>query len=521
MIIPSNLSSFSNVRLVVALPILLICLVCLGSSSGEIKSLTKHQVIIRFVSSAIYNVYFHPLRHFPGPKLNAISRLPFSRMICGGKAYKRITELHAKYGPVVRVSPDTIDFADPRAFKDLMGHSKGGGGGGGENYKDPINAKFKPHSIINAGREDHARIRRVLAHGFSAQSMVEQQPLIQQQIDLLIQRLHENCEDGRKDLNMVAWYNWTTFDIIGDLALGEPFGCLQNSEYHPWVSAIFANIHANMYRNQFLRFPLTRPFAEYLIPKSLKAQQLLHHESSKEKVHRRMALGESRPDFVQSMMLKEGALAMTKPEIEETADTLIIAGSETTASVLSGATYFLTTNPEAMAKLAEEVRISFSSEQEIDVLSVQKLRYMLAVLDESMRVYPVVPIGLTRMVKPGGDYICERYVPAGTRVMVSQWPIYHNEKYFSQSESFIPERWLGDPRFENDDRGALQPFSFGPRNCIGRNLAMSEMRVILARVIWNFDMQIADDSKDWTEQELFGLWKKGPLHVRLTPRKKD
>lgn len=49
---------------------------------------------------------------------------------------------------------------------------------------------------------------------------------------------------------------------------------------------------------------------------------------------------------------------------------------------------------------------------------------------------------------------------------------------------------------------------------------MSEMRVILARVIWNFDMQIADDSRNWTEQELFGLWKKGPLNVHLKPREK-
>lgn len=104
---------------------------------------------------------------------------------------------------------------------------------------------------------------------------------------------------------------------------------------------------------------------------------------------------------------------MSKPEIEETADTLIIAGSETTASVLSGVTYFLTTHPEVMAKLANEVRTAFQSENEITVLSVQKLRYMLAVLDESMRVYPVVPMGLTRVVKPGGDYICERYIPEG------------------------------------------------------------------------------------------------------------
>ncbi|KAK1997731.1 cytochrome P450 [Colletotrichum falcatum] len=502
MIIPYDIPILSNWQLAVALPALLLAL-----------------GIIRLVSDAVYNVYFHPLRDYPGPKLFAATRISFSRMITNGKSHQKLLELHKKYGPVVRIGPETIDWADPRAFKDLMGHSKGGGGM--ENYRDPVNARNRPHSIINAGREDHARMRRVLAHGFSAQSMIEQQPLIQNQIDLLIQRLHEHCDDGRKPLNMVAWYNYTTFDIIGDLAFGEPFGCLEKSDYHPWVSSIFSTIHANIYRNQFQRYWITKPFAKWLIPKKLKEHQKLHDRSSLDKVRRRMALGESRPDFVQSMMMKEGSLAMSQPEIEETANTLIIAGSETTASVLSAVTFFLTTHPDALAKLVEEVRTAFSSEGDIDVLSVQKLRYMLAVLDESMRVYPVVPIGLTRIVKPGGDYICERFVPGGTRVMVSQWPMYRDEKQFAQPDSFIPERWLGDARFAADNKSALQPFSVGPRNCIGRNLAMSEMRVILARVIWNFDLKIADDSKNWTDQELFGLWKKGPLNVCLTPRQQE
>ncbi|KAJ0160184.1 Isotrichodermin C-15 hydroxylase, partial [Colletotrichum tanaceti] len=292
MIIPHDISTFGNVRLAVALPLVLLGLTC-----------------IRLISRVVYNVYFHPLRRYPGPKAYAATRIPLTRMLTSGKAHKTIAELHAQYGPVVRLGPDMIEWADPRAFKDLMGHSKGGGSGG-ENYRDPINARYRPHSIINANREDHARMRRVLAHGFSAQSMVDQQPLIQTQIDLLIQRLHENCEGGGRPLNMVAWFNYTTFDIIGDLAFGEPFGCLEKSDYHPWVSSIFDNIHASVYRNQFLRFGITRPFARWLVPNRLKESQRVHSQLSVDKVRRRMALGESRPDFVQSMMLKEGSLVI-------------------------------------------------------------------------------------------------------------------------------------------------------------------------------------------------------------------
>ncbi|KAK2033467.1 cytochrome P450 [Colletotrichum zoysiae] len=469
--------------------------------------------ILRLVSSIVYNIYFHPLCSYPGPKLYAATRLAHSRTVLSGKAHKIITELHKQYGPVVRLGPNTIGWADPRAFKDLVGHRKGKV----ENYRDPVKATSKPNGIIYASTENHARIRQVLSPGFSTQSMLEQQPLVQKHIDLLIQRLYENCKDGA--LDMVAWYNFTGFDIIGDLAFGEPFGCLEKSDYHFWVSSFFDNLHAIVIGHELKRFWVTRQLTTWLVPAKLKKKAQIFKQLSLDKVHRRMASGESRPDFIQTMTMKEGAMSMSKSEIEETADTLIIGGAETTATVLSGATFFLTTHPDAMAKLVEEVRSSFRSEQEIDLLSVQKLPYMLAVINETMRLYPVLPTGINRTIKPGGDYICERYVPEGTEVILSQWPFQHSDEYFAQPDAFIPERFLDDPRFVNDNKSALMPFGIGPRNCIARNLAMCQLRLILARVLWNFDLQIEDESRSWMEiQKLYTLWKKGHLNVRLTPR---
>lgn len=90
---------------------------------------------------------------------------------------------------------------------------------------------------------------------------------------------------------------------------------------------------------------------------------------------------------------------------------LINAGSETTATALSAATYFLSQNPEPLAKLTAEVRSAFSSEQEIDLLSVQHLTYMLAVLDEAVRLYPPVPGAQPRVIAKGGCLILGQYVP--------------------------------------------------------------------------------------------------------------
>lgn len=99
-----------------------------------------------------------------------------------------------------------------------------------------------PTSIINADREEHSRFRRALSHGFSDAAMREQEPEIVKYVDLLIKRLHQECDRGNKKLNLEAWYNWTTFDIVGDLVFGQSFDCLQNASYHPWIDFIFRSI---------------------------------------------------------------------------------------------------------------------------------------------------------------------------------------------------------------------------------------------------------------------------------------
>ena len=79
---------------------------------------------------------------------------------------------------------------------------------------------------------------------------------------------------------------------------------------------------------------------------------------------------------------------------------------------------------------------------------------------------------------------------------------------------------MNDPAspFYTDSRAVLQPFSVGPRNCIGRNLAYNEMRLILARVLWNFDLELCDESKGWSDQKAYILWEKPPLLCKLSFR---
>lgn len=91
----------------------------------------------------------------------------------------------------------------------------------------------------------------------------------------------------------------------------------------------------------------------------------------------------------------------------------MLAGSETTATALSGVTYLLLEHPEALARLTREVRSSFASADEITIASVSGLTYMQACLNEALRVHPPVGSGLVRTVPPGGDTIAGHWVPGG------------------------------------------------------------------------------------------------------------
>jgi hypothetical protein len=87
-------------------------------------------------------------------------------------------------------------------------------------------------------------------------------------------------------------------------------------------------------------------------------------------------------------------------------------------------------------------------------------------------------------------------------------------------EKFAPERWLGDPDYKDDRRDAHQPFSVGTRNCLGMNMAWHEMRLLLGKLLYNFDIE-SDVGPDWLEQKVFVIWDRKPLPCRLkeaTPR---
>jgi cytochrome P450 len=353
----------------------------------------------------------------------AATRIPYMRNTISGQYAQRLKKLHNQYGEVVRVAPDELSFIDSDAWKTMYGTRTGHG----QKQKD---YRFYPPtvsngaSIIQSNDQDHSRFRRLLSHAFSDSSLRSQEPIIKGYVDLLIQRLRENStpegenaqagQSKTKPLNLVAWYNFATFDIIGDLAFGEPFDCLKNSAYHVWVKIIFSSAKFGAYANISRRLPGSKYLVKLITPKRVFAQKEWHNQLSREKVVGRLEKSNERPDFFANILKHSGTeKGFSVDEMVSNGSTLIIAGSETTATLLSGVTYLLLKNPRVLAKLQDEIRSTFNSDEEINFDSCNRLEYCLAVLTEALRVYPPVPGGLPRIVDAQGDMIEGHWVPGG------------------------------------------------------------------------------------------------------------
>ena len=363
---------------------------------------------------AIYRLYFHPLSKLPGPKFFAISGFPLAiDNQLRGLFNRRVLKFHQQYGDIVRTGPNHLSMDGTIGWPEVFGHSRSGQPEF-SHWNDFYQAGDSSNlSLFPADRESHRRQRRLMAHAFSDAAIREQEPLIKKYVDMLFVQLRM-CAAQQEPVDILKWYNYTTFDIIGDLAFAESFGCLENSDYHPWVAMIFNSIKAGARMQFVLKFPFLRAILQLMTSKEDEKQRLESKTMAREKAERRIILGpapDGRKDIMTYILRHNDEKGMTPPEISGNAEALIVAGSETTATTLSGLTYYITTNLQALKRLQDEVRTAFSSEDEITMESTSHLKYLHACIEEVLRVYP--PAAETPPRISPGEYVGGYYIPKG------------------------------------------------------------------------------------------------------------
>ncbi|KAI0389780.1 cytochrome P450 [Xylariaceae sp. FL0594] len=437
------------------------------------------------VIQAVYNLYFHPLAKYPGPRLAAISPLWWIYAWLSGRYPKIIRKAHEKYGNAIRIAPNELSFNTVQAHREI--------------YSNPSKNK-KPYrmstSFYNNGDSSkvlfyeqdinkHAWQRKLLSNGFNATAMRHQEHAIHRYVDMF-------------------------------MTFGQSFGAVESGKGHFWVSLLRDSAYAAALPALIDKLPFLGFILPYVVTKSAIEKRTQHYAYTRDAVKKRVQLQKEHPEKASSDIL--GAViedgSMDEVALISLTNQIVIAGADTVSHALTGAIYYLCTNPSCLARLQDEVR-GCGSYQELTGSQLGSLKYLNAVLEEAMRVYPPIAFGLPR-VSPG-DVVDGHFVPAGTEVSVPHWAMMHNEEEWQDADSYRPERWLEGDKSQQPRNLA---FSTGYRTCLGISQAWLEMRITLAKLVYTYDIELARDHGEWFDNvKMYMLWSEEPLMIKFTPRR--
>ena len=456
------------------------------------------------------------------------------RTMLKGDLPHKVKELHDLYGPIVRTAPNELSFIDPQAWRDI--HQR-------RDFMRPRQWRGKPpgltaDSFISADAPNHARLRRVFAPSFSDKAIKGYEPSMQNHIDVLCRKLHTMISSsGTKDgtvIEMIRWLNFCLFDITTDIGWGTTFALLETGSYHPWVAGVTS------FKDLFVAslldyYPPALSIATRLMPKSAMESIKMILSIARDNVRQRLqTMQTERADIFGNALGTKQTLdqaGVTEDEMVAVSINYTIAGTEPVTTVLAGAIGYLIRNPESLGALVNEVRTSFDQSRDITAMSTQSLPFLNAVLKETLRLCPPTPDGMRREIPADGGVIkiAGQILQPGTIVSVPPLASFTSETNYQYPLQFIPERWLDSPlrlggrcaRDFNDRKESFHPFSLGPRGCIGQNLGWMEMRIILSRLFFEFDLGESQQESlpDWQAQKIYWIWDKQPLHVVVSERK--
>lgn len=443
-------------------------------------------------------------------------------MAASGKQHTVYKALHDTYGPIVRVGPNELSIANAEAIPDVFGEAMGKG-----HLWEARRPPFEPIAVISI-REPHrhSQRRRAWNKAFTSMSLKDYEPMLISRVQQLIECL-ESHTNSKMDLTY--WLSCFTFDFMGDMMFGGGFELMREGDKDglkhfmesgmkniallqtiPWVARLAWRIPKAAGRIVSLRdWSIT--YAKRRNERGSTVKDVFHHlinEDSEE--------GYTPVDIV----IADGMMA-------------IVAGADTTTTALSGIFYYLMTHPSACKKLQAEIDATFPPLEgnPFDTSTLASMPYLNAVINEGLRLQPSVPSCIQRTPLPGtgGKQVGTEFIPEGTAINLPPYVLHRDPRNFSPSpDSFIPERWLrqsaeekgGDVKYSTN-ADAFIPFAGGFANCVGKNLAIVEMRMVVTLLMQKFDMRFAEgyDSRKWEENlEDWFVIKTGELPVVLSSK---
>ncbi|KAI0002159.1 cytochrome P450 monooxygenase [Russula compacta] len=488
----------------------------------------------------------HGLRSFPGPWVAQFSDLWLGRVARQGHRSQVVHEMHQKYGTFVRIAPNHLSISDPAALQLVYAH---GNGSLKSNFYDAFVSITR--GLFNTrDRVAHTRKRKIISHIFSQKSVLQFEPYVKSYVRSFIQQWDRLCaggakglqgddgeggwrgRDGRVWLDCLPWFNYLAFDIIGDLAFGSPFGMIAAAKdsapvakSHEQGISVYGqeatkcetiSIPAIKILNDRGEFsaamgvlpPWLRPIVKRYIPWYSRGSAAVRNLAglAVAAVAKRFASPAYRVDLLSKLQegQDEDGNPMGREELTAEALTQLIAGSDTTSNSSCAITYYLAANPDVQRKLQQELDEALGNEDDPDTSfeNVKNLPYLNAVINEALRLHSTSGIGLPRLVPQGGMTIQGHFFKEGTVLSVPSYTIHRDREVWGDDVGvYRPERW-----FERDNdviQKTFNPFSYGPRACVGRNLAVLELLIIISSVFRRYEIVLEHPDEPFATREGF------------------
>ncbi|RAL13723.1 cytochrome P450 [Aspergillus homomorphus CBS 101889] len=464
----------------------------------------------------LYHLYFSPLAGYPGPFLARISSIPDFYWSLTGRRHLWIARNHQLYGDVVRFRPDGVLFKTPQAYRDIF-HAKANVKRS-QFYDMMTRHKNDQSTLTGTDPSLHAQKRRVLNTVFSDRSLRAMEPLLESHVarwcELLVDDHELEWSEARK---MSEVCDYLVLDVLCDLCFGRAVNTKERGinlyRQIPHTIAFFLRILYPVPGSQPWLDPLVwlkHRGLDWLLGKITPPSVRFLYDFVDESLAQRLDLEarqETRQDMLHYLLRAKdpvtGLPGYTREALEAEAIMLTIAGSDTTSVIMAGFFFYIVRTPHAYTKLVHEIRNTFTTVEEIrgGPTLLASCPYLRACVDEAMRITPAGPSELPRTVLPGGITIDGEFIPEGTTVGVSHWSFYRNEEYFPDPDVYRPERWLVDPAagVSAEDvaraRSSCFPFTAGTTSCAGKNFALLELYMTIARTVWLYDMRLLPGDK--------------------------
>ncbi|KAF9877845.1 benzoate 4-monooxygenase cytochrome [Colletotrichum karsti] len=458
------------------------------------------------LATYIYQGLTNPLSNVPGPWYTRYTTLVSTYFVITAHHPDWVHALHAKYGPVVRISPHEVDISDPPTCQRI--HSVKGGF-----LKSPFYSLLitDSSSVFNEIRpEVHRKYKRLLSNPMSETGLKTFLPRIDGKVRLAIERIREE-DKTRGAADIAKWFMFLSFDVIGDLTFGEGFGQLEsgvkNRSVNDFVSLGFVGGLRSM-------FPTISWFSLYLpIPVFRDATKIQYRtfdyaQSALDRHAKRVEeLGDDPKPTVFSKLYTAGAEDTWSPiEIRDNAQVFIVGGSDTTANSMIYLIWAVCKLPDVKAKLLKELE---TLGEDFGYDELRELQYLNWIVNETLRLYTALPCGLPRIVPAGGSELAGHFIPEGATVTTQAYSLHRDEHAFPDPYRFYPDRWENTTQEMKD---CTMPFGGGSRTCLGRHLARIELRLITARFFRNFPKATVSELEGMCDKDM-----EPALHFLMVP----